>query len=114
VVDGEIGFLANLTTADLHALRLAAQVMRHKAELDERPYVADYFARLNSASTGVLATRGEAFRVVPAATALGLDAGADAEDRRVLAELLGLLVANEHLSAALRDVSRDLRSRHCR
>jgi hypothetical protein len=113
-VDGENTLLAALPTADLHALRLAAQVMRHKAELDDRPHVADYFTRLGNASAGELAGRGEAFRVIPPATRLGLDPAADAEDHRLLAEFLGLLIGNERLSTALRDVTRALRSRHCR
>lgn len=113
-MDGDASLLTPLATADLHALRLAAQVMQHKAQLDGRPIVADYFTRLGNASTGELATRGEAFRVVPPVTQLGLDPAADAEDHRLLAEYLGMLVGNEWLSAALREVSRSLRSRHCR
>ena len=113
-VDGGTGQLAELATADLFALRLAAQVMRHKAELDSRPLVADYFARLGNVATGELALRGEALRVIPAPTVLGLAPAADAEDRRMLAEYLTLLVANERLSQALRDVSRQLRARDCR
>jgi hypothetical protein len=114
VVETEGTLLADLPTADLHALRLAAQVMRHKAELDNRPLVADYFTRLNSASTDELGRRGEAFRLIPPVALIGLDAGADAEDRRLLAEYLGLLIGNDKLSVALRDVSRKLRSRDCR
>jgi len=113
-VAGESTLLSDLATSDLHALRLAAQVMRHKAELDSRPLVADYFARLGNAATGELALRGEALRVIPAPTPLGLAPGADAEDRRVLGEYLTLLVANERLPQALRDVSRQLRTRDCR
>jgi len=114
VVGAESTLLDDLATADLHALRLAAQVMRHKAELDSRPLVADYFARLGYVATGELAKRGEALRVIPTPTPLGLAPGADAEDRRVLGEYLTLLVANERLSQALRDVSRQLRTRDCR
>lgn len=113
-MDRESTLLGGLPTADLHVLRLAAQVMRHKAQLDDRPLVADYFARLGDASTGELAERGEAFRVIAPAPDLGLDANADAEDHRVLAEYLGLLVGNDRLSPVLRDVSRNLRSLHCR
>jgi hypothetical protein len=104
----------DLGTADLHALRLAAQVMRHKAELDSRPMVADYFVRLGYVATGELARRGEALRVIATPTPLGLPPGADAEDRRVLGEYLTLLVANERLSPALREMSRQLRKRDCR
>jgi hypothetical protein len=113
-VETDASLLVPLATADLHALRLAAQVMQHKAQLDDRPHVADYFARLGTASTGELATRGEAFRVVPPVTELGLDPAADAEDHRLLAEYLGLLIGNERLSPSLREISRSLRSRHCR
>jgi hypothetical protein len=113
-VDGVGTLLGALPTADLHALRLAAQVMRHKAQLDDRPLVADYFASLGDASTGELAERGEAFRVLSPAPQLGLDPAADAEDHRLLAEYLGLLVGNQKLSPALREVSRNLRSLHCR
>ena len=113
-VGTESTLLGDLETADLHALRLAAQVMRHKAELDSRPMVADYFARLGYVATGELARRGEALSVIPSSTPLGLAPGADAEDRRVLGEYLTLLVANERLPQALRDVSRQLRTRDCR
>jgi hypothetical protein len=113
-VGAESTLLDDLETADLHALRLAAQVMRHKAELDSRPMVADYFARLGTLATSELARRGEALRVIPTPTPLGLAPDADAEDRRVLGEYLTLLVANERLPQALRDVSRRLRTRDCR
>jgi len=113
-VGGEGTLLANLETADVHALRLAAQVMRHKAELDARPLVADYFDLLGNVCTAELARRGEALRVIPAVLPLGLDINADAEDRRVLAEYLGLLIGNDRLSAGLRDIGRQLRSRDCR
>jgi len=113
-VGGESTFLDGLETADLHALRLAAQVMRHKAEVDDRPLVADYFASLDSIATSELALHGEALRVLPAPTVLGLAPSADAEDRRVLGEYLTLLVANERLPQAVRDLSRRLRARDCR
>jgi hypothetical protein len=113
-MDGDESLVVALATPDLHALRLAAQVMRHKAELDGRPLVADYFVRLDGLSTGELARRGELFKVIPPVTRLGLAVAADAEDRRLLAEYLGLLIGNERLSPALRDISRRLRSRDCR
>ena len=113
-MDGESTLLADLSTADLHGLRLAAQVMKHKAELDDRPLVGDYFDRLGMAAAGELAARGEALRLVTAATPLGLGPSADAEDRRLLAEYLGLLIGNERLSQPLRELGRSLRSRHCR
>lgn len=114
MVGSESTLLGDLGTSDLHALRLAAQVMRHKAELDDRPLVADYFARLGYVATSELAMRGEALRVIPTHTSIGLAPAADAEDRRVLGEYLTLLVANERLPQALRDVSKQLRARDCR
>jgi hypothetical protein len=113
-VGTERTLLAELGTAELHALRVAAQVMRHKADLDERPLVADYFNILGNLCLAELGRRGEGLRVIPAVPVLALDVSADADDRRVLAEYLGLLIGNERLSTALRDVSRQLRSRDCR
>ena len=113
-VEGDSEMFAQLGIADVFALRLAAQVMRHKAELDSHPQVADYFARLGHVATGELALRGEALRVIPAPTSLGLAPSADAEDRRLLGEYLTLLVANDRLPVALRDFSRQLRARDCR
>jgi hypothetical protein len=113
-VEGEGELLGELAIADVFALRLAAQVMRHKAELDSHPLVADYFARLGDVATGELAVRGDALSIIATPTPVGLAPGADAEDRRVLGEYLTLLVANDRLSAALRDLSRQLRARDCR
>ena len=110
----ESTLLAELATADVHALRLAAQVMRHKADLDGRPLVADYFYVLGNVCLAELGRRGEGIRVIAAVPLLALDVNADAEDKRLLAEYLGLLIGNEALSVALREVSRQLRSRDCR
>ena len=106
--------LADLPTTDLHALRLAAQVMRHKAELGGRMAIAGYFARLFEASLVELAARGEGARVLTLAAPVGLPPEAGREDRRLLAEYLGLLIANEQLSARLRSALRGLRARDCR
>lgn len=113
-MEGDSELLAELGVADVFALRLAAQVMRHKAELDSHPLVADYFVRLGDVATGELAVRGDALSVIPAAAPVGLAPDANAEDRRVLGEYLTLLVANDRLPAALRDLSRQLRARDCR
>ena len=106
--------LADLATTELHGLRLAAQVLRHKAELELRPLIADYFARLADTALAELASRGEAVRVLTVAPPLGLGPAAEHEDRRLLAEYLGLLIANEQLSGQLRAALRGLRTRDCR
>lgn len=106
--------LGDLAPADLHSLRLAAQVLRHKAEIERRDLLADYFARLADYSLVELAARGEGVMILTAPPKLGLAPAADREDRRLLAEFLGLLIANEHLSGSLRTALRGLRARDCR
>jgi hypothetical protein len=100
--------LVDLTSDDLVALRLAAQVMSHRAQLAGRPRVGLYFDSLESAVMAEQAARGqEGNRVVSAAELVV--PGAD--DRRLLAEYLGLLVGNEGLSDAVRRVCRSLAAR---
>lgn len=106
--------LADLPAPDLHGLRLAAQVLRHKAELERRDRIADYFDRLAEAALVELAVRGEGVRVLTLAAPIGLPAEATAEDRRRLAEYFTLLIANEQLSGRLRAALRGLRARDCR
>jgi hypothetical protein len=105
--------LADLPVPDLHALRLAAQVLQHKAALDQRPLIADYFQRLAEVSLAELAARGEGVRVLTLVTPAGLPDAAP-EQRRLLAEYLGLLIANERLSGRLRATLRGMRARDCR
>jgi hypothetical protein len=102
--------LTALADADLVALRLGAQVLAHKAELAERSLVAAYFELLERSVLAELASRTRGIRAMTERPAITLPALADAEDRRLTAEYLGLLVANERLSPQLRDLCRALRA----
>jgi hypothetical protein len=102
--------LASLPDADLVGLRLAAQVLGHKAELDARPNSAAYFADLQRVIQATLTSRLGGIRVIDNDRLPVLPAGSDAEDRRLVNEYLGLLIANEQLSAELRTVCRSLRT----
>ncbi|MDP8905882.1 MAG: hypothetical protein M3N29_11385 [Chloroflexota bacterium] len=106
--------LGELATSDLHALRLAAQVLRHKAELESRAPIADYFGRLVERSLVELAARGEGVIVIADRVDTRLPGTASRDDRRVLAEYFGLLIGNEQLSPTLRAALRALRARDCR
>jgi hypothetical protein len=106
--------LTALADADLVALRLGAQVLAHKAELAARARVAAYFELLEKSALAELASRARGIRTVTERPQPTLAPVADAEDRRLTAEYLGLLVANERLSPELRDLCRALRARDSR
>jgi hypothetical protein len=121
--------LSTLGIADLQALRLGAQVMRHKAELAVRPRVEGYFSRLLLTLDAELARRRSVSDASPVVSLSSLplaapDAGTTTtstegtpsanrislvEDRRVAAEYLDLLGANDRLSPAVRLAVRTLR-----
>ena len=112
--------LSELTPAELAALRLAAQVMSHRALLAGTPAAALYFDSLATAVDGEQAARAQtpqrggpeaasdirrdADGVAPAVTPLLIESGRGDEDRRVIGEYLALLATNERLPAAVRDV----------
>lgn len=102
--------IAALGPNDLQALRLATQVLRHKAALAGRQPVERYWADLGRAVDFEMARRGIGF-VVGRPPSVALDRPADEEDRRVLADDLGLLAENGQLPAAVRDVCTTLRRR---
>jgi hypothetical protein len=102
--------LSALADADLVALRLGAQVLAHKAELAERARVATYFELLERSVLAEVASRTRGMRAVTERQEVSLGDLADAEDRRLIAEYLGLLVSNERLSPELRDLCRALRA----
>lgn len=97
----------DLTDSDLFGLRLAGQVLGHKAALLGRPRVARWFADLESVVASELARRGVGV-VMISQPSLALPAQADAADRQLLAEYLGLLAANQGLSGEQRDYCRQL------
>jgi hypothetical protein len=100
--------LVDLTSDDLVALRLAAQVMAHRAHMAGRPRVGLYFDSLESAVMAEQAARGqEGDRVISAAELVV----PGPNDRRVLGEYLALLVGNEGLSDAVRRLCHSLAAR---
>lgn len=110
-VEGAAPDLDGLTDSELESLRLGAEVMSHKAGLEQRPLVAAFFAQLEQVTRAAARARTGGTPAGEAAE-LRLDARAEQDDRRLVAEYLGLLVANERLSTAVRQVCRDLRARH--
>lgn len=102
--------IAALSAADLQALRLATQVLRHKAALQGRPAVEHYWTDLGRAVDFALARRGIGF-VVGEPPTVALDSTAEDEDRRMLDDHLRLLADNEQLPAPVRTVCASLRRR---
>ncbi len=104
--------MAELTDADLEALRLSAQVMGHKAVVEEHTLVGDFFVTLEQAFRQRIAAGGsdQAVRVALPA----LDGAAGDDDRRLVMEYLGLLAANERLSPAVRRVCSELQTEFSR
>lgn len=101
--------LSDLTPPDLVSLRLAAQVMSHRALLAGTPAAALYFDSLATAVDGEQAARsqlgaGDASPVAP----LLLDGARGTDDRRVIGEYLALLATNDRLPASVRKVCREL------
>lgn len=105
-----VGGLDELSTDDLSALRLAAQVMAHRAQQAGRPVVALYFDRLEAAVMAEDAARaqhrngGRPRAVLPLATGLVTSP----EDDLAIGEDLALLADNERLAGAVRDFCRGL------
>ena len=100
--------LEGLADADLLALRLAAQVLRHKAALAGRPLVARWFEDLGRAVDSAMARHGVGF-VVGEAPTLALPREADESDRAMLVDHLRLVATNPALSPALRAACAELR-----
>ncbi len=113
VVEEEAGppTLADLTDADLVGLRLAAQVLGHKAELAGRARVAAFFGDLELAAQSELASRATGIRVVTRDGRPTLDDAADQGDEQLVEEYLALLAGNERLSPELRALCAALRQR---
>lgn len=98
--------LSELDPVDLAALRLAAQVMGHKAELAARPHVETFFRGLQGTVDGEISRR----RQVPGGrTPTWVGELPSTEDLRLTAEYLDLLRANTLLPAPVRDAVRQLR-----
>ncbi len=102
--------LSTLTADDLAALRLAAQVMGHRAHLAGRPHVGLYFDGLESAVMAEQAARAQIGDVNVSTTA-AMVAVPGADDRRLIGEYLELLVDNVGLSDNVRRLCAGLRAR---
>ena len=101
--------LAQLTPTELAALRLAAQVMSHRALLAGTPSAALYFDSLATAVDGEQAARSQLGESDGAHVApLLLDGARGADDRRIIGEYLALLATNERLPEQVREVCRAL------
>lgn len=114
--------LSELDQVDLAALRLGAQVMSHRAELAARPRVETFFKALQLTVDEELARRKQTpdgkplvsvtelpLADLPIAGLAPAAAPATDEDRRLTAEYLDLLGANERLSEPVRHAVRTLR-----
>ena len=99
-----------LTPEELGALRLAAQVMAHRAQLAGRPQVGLYFDSLESAVMAEQASRNQVGSPELSATP-AMVAMIGADDRRLIGEYLDLLVANKGLSNGVRRFCAGLRAR---
>jgi hypothetical protein len=109
--------LSELDSVDLQALRLGAQVMEHKAELAARPRVEIFFKGLQLTVDEEMARRkrtpDDKPLISPSMLPLGVResaaTGPTAEDRRLAAEYLDMLGANDRLSPTVRQACRTLR-----
>jgi hypothetical protein len=112
--------LSDLDALDLQSLRLGAQVMEHKAELAAHPRVEFFFKGLQLTVDEELARRKsvpddkplvtlDALPLPPAGAGIAPAATPSQEDRRLAAEYLDLLEANDRLSVPVRLACRTLR-----
>jgi hypothetical protein len=104
--------LIDLAADDLAALRLAAQVMAHRAQLAGRPAVALYFDSLEASVLAEQAARAQAGDARPrggASVAITFDATAGIDDRLLIGQYLALLADNGQLPDGVRDLCRSLR-----
>jgi hypothetical protein len=91
--------LATLDMDDLRALRLAAQVMRHRAEVEAQPRVAAFFTALRGGVEREVVRRAKGDDLPAGSIRLTFDESTGCpeepdEDRRSLVESLELLGGN--------------------
>ena len=108
--------LAALDVDDLRALRLGAQVMRHRAEVEARPRVATFFTALGNGVERELVRRAQGHDLPAGSITLTFDEsagwpGEPAEDRRSLVESLDLLGGNPRLPPSVRTTCALIRDR---
>jgi hypothetical protein len=98
-----------LADADLAALRLAGQVLAHKAALAGLPRVEMFFATIESEAFAEAAARGQRGPRGGEAVDPWSMAPLTPVDRAAIRAYLELLTSNEGLAEAVRQVARDLR-----
>ena len=109
--------LTDLDGVDLTSLRLGAQIMSHKAELASRPRVETFFKGLQWKVDEEIARRRRepdtkaliGLGTLPIVTTDAAASPPTEDDRRLAAEYLEILGANDRLSPSVRDACRTLR-----
>ena len=100
--------LDDLSATDLEALRLASQVLAHKAALAEMPRVEMFFTSIEAEAAAEGAARGQRGRRDGEAADPWKTAPLTPVDRAAIAAYLELLAGNERLSPAIREYARRL------
>ena len=100
--------LEDLSATDLEALRLASQVLAHKAALAEMPRVEMFFTSIEAEAVAEGAARGQRGRRGTIAADPWKSAALTPVDRAAIAAYLELLAGNERLSPAIREYARRL------
>jgi hypothetical protein len=100
--------LSALSSDDLAALRLAAQVMAHRAQLADKPRVAMFFDRIEAEVIAELAARGQRGHRTSSVSNPWRGAGLTEADRAAIAESVEMLAGNGGLSARVRAFARNL------
>jgi hypothetical protein len=108
--------LSVLGTEDLEALRLGAQVLSHRADLEGRSRVATFFSALGRGADEALTRRSRSDGAWTGALTIVLDQRADSpgeelEDHRLLTQYLDLLGNNPQLSVGVRAICGSIRGR---
>jgi len=100
--------LHELSTDDLAALRLSAQVMAHRAALAGLPRVEMFFERLEAEADAEAAARAQLGRRAHVDINPWQVGGLSGSDQVTIADYLELLAGNAALPATLRDLVRRL------
>lgn len=100
--------LESLSSADLDALRLASQVLAHKAALATMPRVEMFFTSVEAEVTAEAAARGQHGQRGEESADPWRTAPLTPTDRAAIRAYLELLRDNERLSPAVREYVRSL------
>jgi hypothetical protein len=108
--------LSVLGVEDLEALRLGAQVLRHRAELEGRPRVAAFFAALGRGADDAIHRRSRSNGAWDGSLTVVLQEPVDglaesAHDDRLLTQYLSHLSDNPQLSRGVRSLCGSIKSR---